>query len=200
MKKPILHRALTVLAVLAVTIAAAPAAPAMAGPAPDTGRLSTRVPAPPARPTPKAPPGSAAPQVRAFAAGQGICYVAFVHDRGWQNWVCNGDISGTRDQQVWIDSLAFIQWGAGTVCATAFLLGFGWQNERCGTDNKVFQVGTIGLNMGVHGLVMSVTAATLCFRVAVVSSTWADELCTTNGGIGGVSTPFEIDAFLSYFR
>jgi hypothetical protein len=36
--------------------------------------------------------------------------------------------------------------------------------------------------------------------VAIVASTWADELCTTNSGIGGVSSPFEIDAFLSYFR
>jgi len=200
MKKHVLHRALTVVAVLAATIAVVPAAPATARPAGDTGRLSNRVPAPPARPTHKAPPGSAAPQARAFAPGQDICYVAFVHDRGWQSWVCNGDLSGTRGEKIWIDSLAFIQWGAGTVCATAFLNGFGWQNERCGTDNQVFQVGTIGFNLGVHGLVMSVTAATLCFRVAVVLSTWADELCTTNGGIGGISSPFEIDAFLAYFR
>jgi hypothetical protein len=203
MKKRVLQRVLAVVAVLAAVLAVLPPASASARSDRHTGGV-TGIPAAPARPTHRHATATAGPDVHTFAAGQDICYVGFVEGKGWQSWVCNGDIAGThsprgQDPRT-LESLAFIQWGAGTVCAQVFITNFGWQNERCGTDGQVFQVGTVNLNMDIHGMVMSVTAGTLCFRMAIIISTWADELCTTNGGIGGQTSPFQIDAFLAYFR
>jgi len=146
-----LRRWITVVATLATVLAVSAAVPASA----------TTDPTGPPRP----------------GVGAHICYQAQVSTIGWLDWVCDGNVGGTTGRNRAILALRFKEWGQGTICATANVRNFGWQNLRCGFEGEVVEVGIADGSDPMYGLQIKVDGS-LCLRPHVKNVGWRDTRCS----------------------
>lgn len=85
-------------------------------------------------------------------SGRSICYAAYVEDRGWLPYVCDGQYAGTIGEGRRIEEIALETFNVGGICADAHIENIGWQGWKCGADQTTFAVGTTGKSLRLEAI------------------------------------------------
>jgi uncharacterized protein YjdB len=130
------------------------------------------------------------------ASAERICYRSHVQSLGWGQWLCDGQLSGTKGQNRRLEAIQIsAPFVGGSVCYEVAVADLGWK-VACNGD----VAGTTGQSRRVEGLSINYNNAppntTLLYR-AFFSGAWSEKRIASTilgGGLGFLDSGLKFEA------